>query len=222
MIIFVLFGFVSSVMLNDEQQLTQAACVIFSRYYINSKQEQAAQAVQKMESNGLNREEAIQAMQAACVDTCLNKITQQETFGIMQGLQTQQLKLEDYGHLLMGVSFEKFGTKKANSKKTEALKVIKGIDQLIEQQKQEHEANGGQAPQQDEDRPSGVKGRKNNKKSSSDKKSFTDDIPTLFSFQETLILLSFAFVAFLLIYLTCFVPDKQPKTKTKKVKVEDN
>ncbi|CAD8049824.1 unnamed protein product [Paramecium sonneborni] len=196
--------------IQDEKQLTNAACVIFSRYYLQQNQAQAGKVIGEMiQQQGLSQEDAVMFAVASLVETCLDSISTQETMEIIQQLQTQKINLEAHKHLVEKADLSKYGSKKKSSKKNEILKIIKSIDELINQQKKEFEGGDDGNDQSD----TGRKRQRNKNKS--------QELPDLsiFELKEWLVLSSFVLVGVLLSYIICCVPEKKKEQKKDQKKV---
>ncbi|CAD8053887.1 unnamed protein product [Paramecium primaurelia] len=197
--------------IQDEQQLTNAACVIFSRYYLQSNQELAGRAVGEMiQLQQLTKEDAVMFAVASLVESCLESISTQETMEIIQQLQSQKINLEAHQHLVEKADLKKYGSKKKSAKKNEILKIIKSIDDMVNQQKREHE--GG-----DDGNDQSETGRKRQRN-----KGKQQELPdmSIFELKEWLVLSSFVLVGVLLSYIICCVPERKKKEKKDKTKVK--
>ncbi|CAK72249.1 unnamed protein product (macronuclear) [Paramecium tetraurelia] len=195
--------------MQDEQQLTNAACVIFSRYYLQSNQELAGRAVGEMIQQGLTQEEAVMFAVASLVEQCLDSITTQQTMEIIQQLQSQKINVEAHKHLVDKADLRKYGSKKKSAKKNEILKIIKSIDDMVNQQKKEYEGGDDGSDQQE-----GGRKRQRNR----NKQQELPDI-SIFEAKEWLVLAAFVLVGVLLSYIICCVPERNKKQKKEKNKV---
>ncbi|CAD8134233.1 unnamed protein product [Paramecium octaurelia] len=197
--------------IQDEKQLTNAACVIFSRYYLQNNQELAGKAVGEMvHLQQLSKEEAVMSAVASLVESCLDSISTQETMEIIQQLQSQKINLEAHQHLVEKADLKKYGSKKKSAKKNEILKVIKSIDDMVNQQKKDNDGGDDGNDQQD----SGRKRQRNKGKQ--------QELPeiSIFELKEWLILSSFILVGVLLSYIICCIPEREKKEKNRKTKVK--
>ncbi|CAK71157.1 unnamed protein product (macronuclear) [Paramecium tetraurelia] len=197
--------------IQDEKQLTNAACVIFSRYYLQSNQELAGRAIGEMvHLQQLSKEEAVNSAIASLVESCLDSISTQETMEIIQQLQSQKINLEAHQHLVEKADIKKYGSKKKSAKKNEILKIIKSIDEMANQQKRDNEGGDDGNDQQD----SGRKRQRNKGKQ--------QELPdmSIFEVTELIILSSFALVGILLSYIICCIPEKKKNQKKEKTKVK--
>ncbi|CAD8051092.1 unnamed protein product [Paramecium sonneborni] len=210
MLIFILLS-LAQAQIQDEKQLTNAACVIFSRYYLQSNQALAGKVIGEMiQQQGLSQEEAVMSAVASLVEQCLESISTQETMEIIQQLQTQKINLEAHKHLVEKADLSKFGSKKKSSKKNEIMKIIKSIDDMINQQKKDFEGGDDGNDQSD----SGRKRQRNKNKSQE-----ISDL-SIFELKEWLVLSSFGLVGVLLSYIICCVPERNKKEKKEKKKVK--
>ncbi|CAD8158964.1 unnamed protein product [Paramecium octaurelia] len=199
--------------IQDEQQLTNAACVIFSRYYLQSNQELAGRVVGEMIQQGLTQEDAVMFAVASLVESCLDSITTQQTMEIIQQLQSQKINVEAHKHLVEKADLRKFGSKKKSAKKNEILKIIKSIDDMVNQQKKEYEGGDDGSDQQE-----GGRKRQRNR----NKQQELPDI-SIFDIKEWIVLSSFVLVGVLLSYIICCVPERNKnQKKEKKNKVKSN
>ncbi|CAD8051088.1 unnamed protein product [Paramecium sonneborni] len=129
---------------------------------------------------------------------------------IIQQLQTQKINLEAHKHLVEKADLSKFGSKKKSSKKNEIMKIIKSIDDMINQQKKDFEGGDDGNDQSD----SGRKRQRNKNKSQE-----ISDL-SIFELKEWLVLSSFGLVGVLLSYIICCVPERNKKEKKEKKKVK--
>ncbi|CAD8143504.1 unnamed protein product [Paramecium pentaurelia] len=196
--------------IQDEQQLKNAACVIFSKYYLQSNQELAGRTVAEMvQQQGLTQEDAILFAVASLVESCLDSISTQQTMDIIQSLQQQKINLEAHKHLVEKADLKKYGSKKKSAKKNEILKIIKSIDDLVKQQQKEYEGGDGN------DQQDGGRKRQRNQSKQQDLSDFS-----IFELKEWLVLSSFFLVGVLLSYIICCVPERNKKQKKQKNKVK--
>ncbi|CAK79400.1 unnamed protein product (macronuclear) [Paramecium tetraurelia] len=130
----ILFALVSAK--TNEEELREAACVIFSRYILQIQSQQASPQIGKLiKEQNYNQDDAIYVVQAAALDKCLINIKQREVTRILDGLQNQQLELEKYTHLHDNIQYDRFiNNKQELAKLNQLTEIIKDVEELIQTQ----------------------------------------------------------------------------------------
>ncbi|CAK74688.1 unnamed protein product (macronuclear) [Paramecium tetraurelia] len=130
----ILFTLVSAK--TNEEELREAACVIFSRYILQIHSQQASPQIGKLiKEQNYNQDDAIYVVQASALDKCLINVKQREVTRILDGLQNQQLDIEKYIHLHENIQYDRFiNNQKEVAKLNQLIEIIKDVEELIQTQ----------------------------------------------------------------------------------------
>ncbi|CAD8065333.1 unnamed protein product [Paramecium primaurelia] len=129
----ILFTLVSAK--TNEEELREAACVIFSRYILQVQSHLASPLIGKLiKEQNYDQNDAIYIVQAAALDKCLINVKQREVTRILDGLQNQELDLDKYTHLHENIQYDRFMNKKELAQLNLLIEIIKDVEELIQTQ----------------------------------------------------------------------------------------